>query len=200
MKKPEFQKNLNLVKYHVRNGQLVRSTQVGAVMIMDIMLWGGIVLAVMAFVLWMKKSGLPGIQGWQEASTVSANIKKMADIYSGAASFTGLNNAAVAGNDNIFPAKYRPGGNVIQNMFGGQVTVGTDTLNVTNDLITYQDTLIPSAACVTLANQLADDVDRITIAGQIVKAVGGAINPTTLNTNCNSAASVTMIVAKLKTS
>jgi hypothetical protein len=179
-------------------GRFRRGAQLGAVMIMDIMIWGSIVLGVMAFILWMKKSGYPAIQGWTEATTVSTNMKKMSDIYSGASTFTGLNNAAVAGNANIFAAKYLPGANVIQNQFGGTVTISTGTTNVTADTMVYTSTTIPSTSCVSMANQLADDVDRITVAGTVVKAIGAAINPGTLNTNCGSAQSVIMVIEKLK--
>lgn len=179
-------------------GRFRRGAQLGAVMIMDIMIWGGIVLATMAFILWMKKSGYPQIQGWTEATTVTSNMKKMSDIYSGSSTFTGLNNAAVAGNANIFAAKYLPGANVIQNQFGGLVTISTATTNVTADTMVYTSTNIPSASCISMNNQLSDDVDRITVNGTVVKAIGEVINPATLNTNCGALQNVTVIIEKLK--
>jgi hypothetical protein len=179
--------------------QYRRFAEVGAVSTMDLMLWAAGILAAMAFLLWVKNSGWPLMQGWMEASAVTSNMQKINGIYNGAANFTGLTTASVA-NNNIFAVKYLPGGGVILNRFGGNVTVAPLTTNSTNDTLRYQETLVNSAACPTMANQLADDVDIITIQGVVVKANGAAINPTTLNTQCNAATQVTIISDKIKQS
>lgn len=193
----KIQTNFVRVRQAMETREYRKLAQAGAVLTMDMLLWGGGVLAAMAFVLYMKNSGWPTIQGWMEASMVSSNMKKMNDIYSGAAGFTGLANANVA-NTTVFQAKYLPGGAVINNRFGGAVTVGVNTINTTSDTMTYSDAGVPSAACYTLANQLADDVDRVTVGGVVVKAVNAAIVPTTLNTQCNSGTTVTVLAEKIK--
>ncbi|GAB2881262.1 hypothetical protein GCM10027277_58000 [Pseudoduganella ginsengisoli] len=194
------------IKNHVRimreameKREYRKLAQTGAVLTMDMLLWGGGVLSAMAFVLYMKNSGWPTIQGWMEASAISSNMKKMNDIFSGAAGYTGLANANVA-NTTIFQSRYLPGSGVINNRFGGTVTVGFVTTNTTADTMTYSETGVPSAACYTLANQLADDVDRVSVGGVVVKAMNAALVPTTLNTQCNSAATVTVLAEKIKQS
>lgn len=199
MKIAKIKKDVRMVRQAVESGQYRKLAQAGAVLTMDMLLWGGAVLAAMAFVLYLKNSGWPAIQGWMEASTVSSSMKKINDIFSGAAGYTGLNNAAVA-NQTVFQPKYLPGGAVIQNRFGGLVTVGFATINATNDTLTYSSTLVPSGACSALANQLADDVDRVSVGGVVVKALNGAMNPTTLNTQCISATTVTVLAEKIKQS
>ena len=190
---------MRLVRQAMETREYRKLAQAGAVLTMDMLLWGGGVLAAMAFVMYLKNSGWPTIQGWMEASEISSNMKRMNDIFSGAAGYTGLANANVA-NTTVFQAKYLPGGAVINNRFGGAVTVGFTTINSTADTLTYSATGVPSAACFTLANQLAADVDRVSVGGVIVKQKDAAIIPTTLNTQCNSAPTVTVLVEKIKQS
>lgn len=195
----KIQNDVRLVRQAVETGQYRKLAQAGAVLTMDMLLWGGGVLAAMAFVLYLKNSGWPAIQGWMEASTVSANMKKINDIFSGASGYTGLDNTAVA-NRTVFQTKYLPGGAVIQNRFGGLVTVGFATVNTTNDTLTYSNTLVPSAACHTLANQIADDVDRVSVGGVIVKDLNAAMKPALLNTQCIGGNAVTILAEKVKQS
>lgn len=199
IKAKQIQTNLHQIRQAMEAGEYRKLAQVGAVLTMDMLLWGGGVLAAMAFVLYMKNSGWPTIQGWMEASTISSNMKKMNDIFSGAAGYTGLANANVA-NTTVFQAKFLPGGAVINNRFGGAVTVGFTTINTAADTMTYSEAGVPSAACYTMANQLADDVDRVSVGGVIVKNVNAAIAPGTLNTQCNSAAAVVILAEKIKQS
>jgi hypothetical protein len=195
----KLQNDVRLVREAMENRQYRKLAQTGAVLTMDMLLWGGGVLAAMAFVLYMKNSGWPAIQGWMEASAVSSNMKKINDIFSGASGYTGLNNAAVA-NQTVFQPKFLPGGAVIQNRFGGVVTVGFATINATNDTLTYSDTLVPAAACAAMVNQLADDVDRVSVGGVVVKPLNGGVIPATLNTQCISANTVTVLAEKIKQS
>lgn len=195
----KIQNDVRCIRHAMETREYRKLAQAGAVLTMDMLLWGGGALALMAFVLYLKNSGWPTIQGWMEASSVSSNIKKINDIFSGASGFTGLNNAAVA-NKTIFQPKYLPGGTVINNRFGGTVSISFLTYYTTADMMQYTDNAIPSAACPTLANQLADDVDRITIESVVVKAVGATIDPVKLNTQCNSATMVNMVIDKIKQS
>jgi hypothetical protein len=177
--------------------RLARKRQAGAVAVMDLMLWAGGMLIAMAFLFWLKATAWPMTQGWMESSTVSANIQKISSVYSGAANYSGLTTAGMA-TPSIFQAKYLPGGGTISNRFGGTVSLSVLTTNVNNDTISYTDTNIHSAACPTVANQAADDVDRITVAGTVVKQVGAVIDPNALKTQCDSAGNVSMIFDKVK--
>ncbi|WP_395398628.1 type 4 pilus major pilin (plasmid) [Pseudoduganella sp. UC29_106] len=192
-------KTVNQIKSHYYGKN--KKYQAGAVMITDIIIWGGVVLGAMAFIFFLNRVALPFIKGWQEASAISSHMKAAAAIYSGAPSFTGLNNATVTNpNSNIIDPKYLPGGNVINNQFGGTATFGVTQTNVTGDTMTYTDTLIPTSSCPHVANQLASDADRITVAGTMVKAAGGVIDANSLNDQCKSAAFVTLLVEKFKNS
>lgn len=190
---------MRLVRQAAETRQYRKLAQAGAVLTMDMLLWGGGVLAAMAFVMYLKNSGWPAIQGWMEASTVTSNMKKINDIFSGAAGYTGLNNAAVA-NSTVFQAKYLPGGAVIQNRFGGNVTVAFATINATNDTLTYQDAGVPNTVCAAMVNQLADDVDRVSVGGVIVKPLNSPVTPATLNTQCIAGNTVTILAEKIKQS
>ena len=195
----KLQNDVRRVRQAMETREYRKLAQAGAVLTMDMLMWGGAVLAAMAFVLYLKNSGWPTIQGWMESSAISSHMKKINDIFSGASGYTGLANANVA-NTTVFQAKYLPGGAVINNRFGGTVTVGFTTIGSTNDTLTYSTTLVPSAACFTLANQLADDVDRVSVAGVIVKNLNQPMAPATLNTQCNSATTVTVLAEKVKQS
>lgn len=152
--------------------------------IMDAVIWLFIFAAILAAILGIRNIAWPKAQGWLEASAISTSMQQINSVYTGAPSFSGLSNAAVASSI-FFNAKYLPGANVINNRFGGTVTIATAQVTSPNDSQTYTETNVPSAACVGMANQMEDDVDMITVAGTVVKNLGGAINPATLITNCN---------------
>ena len=182
---------INAPKYRGQNG---------AVMQMDLIIWGGDVLAAVAFILGLGKLAGPPVNGWREASAVSGHIKTIENNYGGSPGYTGLTNASVAvANGGVFGAKYLPGGNVINNIFHGQVTIAFTTIKTTADTLQYTDGGIPSGACKIMASTLAEDVDRLTIAGTIVKDVGAALDSTKVTTQCNSAAEVTFLIEKIKT-
>lgn len=153
--------------------------------------------AVVGMALWLKSVAWPWFQGWSEGSAVSTHMGKIESVYCGAANYTGLTTAAHA-NNTIFENRYLPGANVITNRFGGNVTLGMTTITNTNDTLQYTDTQVTSAACPSLVNTLVNDADRISVGGTIVKALNAAVVPATLNTQCNSAAAVTVLVERVK--
>jgi Tfp pilus assembly major pilin PilA len=167
--------------------------------IMDAVIWLFIFAAILAAILGIRNIAWPKAQGWLEASAISTTMQQINSVYTGAPSFSGLANASVA-SPIFFNAKYLPGGNgaVINNRFGGTVTIGTAQVTAANDSQTYTETDVPSAACVGMANQMVDDVDVITVNNVVVKPVGGVMLPAALVTNCNAATSVTLIFQALQ--
>lgn len=183
--------NINSPKYRGQNG---------AVMQMDLIMWAGVVLAAVGFILGLGKLAGPPINGWREASAVSGHMKTIENNYGGSPGYTGLTNASVAvANGGVFSAKYLPGANVINNIFHGEVTISFTTIKTTADTLQYTDASIPSGACKIMASTLADDVDRLSIAATVVKDVGGVLDSAKVTTQCNSAASVTFLIEKIKT-
>jgi hypothetical protein len=154
-------------------------------------------VAIVGFVYFMKSQVYGPLLGWMEASTVSTHISKIENVYSGAANYTGLTTASMA-TPSIVQSKYLPGSGVINNRFNGSVTLGIVTINTTNDALSYTDGNVRSDACTTLVNQLADDADRITVAGTVVKALNGTVNAATLKTQCDSANNVAITFERMK--
>lgn len=154
---------------------------------------------IVGFVFFMKGQVYGPLLGWMEATAVSTQISKIENVYSGAANYTGLTTASMA-TQSIFQNKYLPGGGVINNRFGGQITLGITTINTTNDAISFTDGGIRSDSCPTLVNQLAEEADRITVGGTVVKAINGIVNAGTLKTQCDSGATVPVIFERIKRS
>lgn len=156
-----------------------------------------VMVAIVGFVYFMKSQVYGPLLGWMEASTVSTHISKIEAVYSGAANYAGLTTASMA-TASIVQNKFLPGGGVINNRFNGSVTLGIATINTTSDALTYSDGNVRSDSCTTLVNQLADDADRISVAGTIVKPLNGNINPGTLKTQCDSANNVVVLFERMK--
>lgn len=154
-------------------------------------------VAIVGFVFWMKSVVWGPLQGWMEASSVSSQLSKVENVFSGAANYTGLTTAAMA-TPSIFNSKYLPGGGLVNNRFGGSVTLGITTINTASDTLTFTDAGVRTDSCPTLVNQLADEADRITVAGTVVKANGGTLNASTLKTQCDSGATVSVMFERIK--
>lgn len=177
-------------------GRINRFKQAG-VTLTEMLVSVVVMVAIVGFVYFMKSQVYGPLLGWMEASTVSTHISKIENVYSGAANYTGLTTASMA-TPSIVQAKYLPGAGVINNRFNGSVTLGIVTINTTNDALTYTDGNVRSDSCPTLVNQLADDADRITVAGTVVKPLNGNVNPGTLKTQCDSANNVAIIFERMK--
>lgn len=185
------------MKYPKNYRHYTRKNHQRGIGLIDAFIWLVIFGAIVGAILGIRNVAIPKAQGWLEGSTVSANIQQINSMFSGAPNFSGLSTAAVA-NTNFFDAKYLAGGGTITNRFGGTVTLSVGTINTANDTMIYTETNVNSRACVSLANQMADDADRITISGVIVKAIGGTISPITLSNECSTSPSVTMIFEKIQ--
>ena len=172
--------------------------QGGAGMVDLIMYIFGVV-AVVGFVFWMKSVAWGPLQGWMEATAISTQMSKIETVYSGAASYSGLTTANMA-TASIFPAKYLPGGNVVNNRFGAVVTLGIGTIVTTSDTLTYTAGGVRSDSCPTIVNQLVDDADRITVAGTVVKAHNGNLDAGSMKTRCDSGNTVSIMVERIKRS
>lgn len=158
-----------------------------------------VMVLIVGFVFFLKGQVYGPLLGWMEASAVSTAIGKIENVYSGSANYTGLTTASMA-TPSIFQAKYLPGGAVINNRFGGQVALGIATINTTSDTMTYTDGGVRSDSCPTLVNQLAEDADRISVAGTVVKAVNGNLQAGLLKTQCDSANTVAVMFERIKRS
>lgn len=158
-----------------------------------------VMVLIVGFVFFMKAQVYGPLLGWMEATSVSTQMGKIENVYSGSANYTGLSTASMA-TPSIFQNKYLPGGSVVNNRFGGQVTLGIVTINTTSDTLSFTDSGIRSDSCPTLVNQLAEDADRITVAGTVVKAVNGNLNAGVLKTQCDSANTVAVMFERIKRS
>jgi hypothetical protein len=172
--------------------------QAGAGMVDLIMYIFGVV-AVVGFVFWMKSVAWGPLLGWMEATAISTQMSKIESVYSGASSYAGLSNTTMA-NPSVFPGKYLPGAGAIRNRFGGAVTLGTGTVTSTDDTLLYTDGGVRRDACTTIVNQLVDDADRITVAGVVVKPINMNLNSALMQTNCDSANTVNILIERLKRS
>lgn len=165
----------------------------------EMIIWVMMVVAVVALAFVMKQMVYGPFLGWSEAITVSNAMSKIENVHSGAANYTGLTTAGMA-TTSVFPSKYLPGGGVINNRFGGQVTLGVATINTASDTLTYTNGGVRKDSCSTLVNQLVEDADRITVAGTVVKANNGTLNASTLQTQCESANVVAVMFERIKRS
>lgn len=175
-----------------------KGAQVGTGMV-EMIIWVMIVVAVVSLAFLMKQMVYGPFLGWSEAITVSNAMSKIENVHSGAANYTGLTTGGMA-TASIFPSKYLPGGGVVNNRFGGQVTLGIATINTASDTLTYTDGGVRKDSCSTLVNQLVDDADRITVAGTVVKPNNGVLNASTLQTQCESSNVVAVMFERIKRS
>lgn len=175
-----------------------RARQAGAGMVDLIMYIFGVV-AVVGFVFWMKSVAWGPLQGWMEATAISTQMSKIETVYSGAANYAGLTTANMA-TASIFPAKYLPGGGVVNNRFGGTVTVGLATIVTTSDTLQYTAGGVRSDSCPTIVNQLVDDADRISVAGTVIKPFNGVLDAGNMKTRCDSGNAVAILIERIKRS
>ena len=126
--------------------------------------------------------------------TIRAGIK---GLYGSKSAYTGLTNTVV-NQAKITPESMRDGTNVatIVHQFGGAVNVipvmdVTPTKTDGGFQIEYRD--VPSDICVKLASSAAVLFDRVLVNGQVVKALGGELDPAVIATNCNALPTPTMI-------
>lgn len=185
------------MKFTTKHRHIVLRSKQRGIGIVDAVIWLVIFGAIVGAILGIRNIAFPKAQGWLEASTISTSMQQINSLYTGAPSFAGLNTASVASNA-FFSEKYLPGGGTINNRFGGTVTVGVTTITTPNDTQTYTISNVPSNACISLANNLSEDADRITVAGTVVKAINGLIIPTTLTTQCNSSPAVPILLEKVQ--
>lgn len=175
-----------------------RTKQAGTSMV-EMIIYIMVVVAIVGFAFSMKTMVYGPFLGWMEAMTVSNAMGKIENVHSGAANYAGLTTAGMA-TGSIFQTKYLPGGGTINNRFGGQVTLGIATINTASDTLQFTDGGVRTESCPTLVNQLAEDADRITVAGTIVKPANGTVNATTLKTQCDSANVVAVMLERIKRS
>ncbi|HYD60573.1 MAG TPA: type 4 pilus major pilin [Noviherbaspirillum sp.] len=176
--------------------KVMRNKQKGASLV-EMMLYAVGALALLAFVMWMRAVGWPMLQGFMEAQSAVSSMNKIAAVYNGSATFNGMTTAGVANRQN-FADKYLPGGGVIRNRWGGNITVVPATTTIADDTMRFTEGGVPAGSCPTMVNSMVDDVDVITVAGTVVKAANAAVNANTLNTQCNSAATVAIQIDKVK--
>ena len=164
--------------------------------VVDAMIWVVIFGAILGAIIGIRNVAWPKAQGWLEGSAITSSMQQINTMFNGAPSFAGLTTASVA-TPTVFDQKYLAGGGTIGNRFGGTVTLGVGTINTPNDTMIYTETNVPSRACVSLANQMVDDADRITVGGTVVKALNGNIVPTTLSAECNASPIVSLVFEKV---
>lgn len=172
------------------------SRQAGVGMI-DLLMYMFLVVAAVAFTFWLKSAVWGPFLGWMEATAVSNQMGKIENVYSGAANYTGLTTASMA-VPTIYPTKYLPGAGAIINRFGGNVTLGIATVNTTSDTLQYTSGGVRADSCFTLVNQLAEDADRITVGGTVVKPLNTIIDAGKLQTQCNSGNTVNVMFERIK--
>ncbi len=125
--------------------------------------------------------------------TLRAGIK---GLYGSKSAYTGLTNTVV-NQAKITPESMRDGTNVasIIHQFGGTVTVVPNsdvTPGKTDGGFQIEYGTVPSDICVKLASSAAVQFDRVLVGGQVVKALGGELDPAVIATNCNANATSTM--------
>ena len=171
--------------------------QVGATLL-EQMIWLLGALAIVAFIILMKNMVIPMVNGWRAGSMISTVSNRVNSSFNGANSFAGLTTATVAVRS-IFDDKFLNAG-TITNIFGGQVVFSVTAINTPNDTMQIQDNQIPRRSCETYVNQVASDVDRVSVGGVVVKAVAAPINTATLIAQCNSADLLVIFSEKIKQS
>lgn len=169
--------------------------QVGATLL-EQMIWLLGALAIVAFIILMKNMVIPMVNGWRSGSMISTVSNRVNSSYNGANSFAGLTTATVAVRS-IFDDKFLNAG-TITNIFGGQVVFSVATINTPNDTMQIQDNNVPRRSCETYVNQVAADLDRVSVGGVLVKGVGAPIQTATLIAQCNSADLLVIFSEKIK--
>lgn len=182
----------------MKNFNLKSLKRQGGATLLEQMLWLLGTLAIVAFIIFMKNMVIPMVNGWRAGSTISSVANRVNSSYNGANSYAGLTTATVAVRS-IFDDKFLNAG-TITNLFGGQITFSVATINTPNDTQQITDNGIPRRSCETYVNQVASDLDRISVGGVIVKAVAAPINTSTLITQCNSADLLVIFSEKIKQS
>lgn len=184
------------ISFSRQTGRPQIQNQRGATLV-ELMMSVFAMVAIVGFVFWMKSVVWGPLQGWMEATAVSSQLSKMENTYSGAANYTGLTTASMA-TPSIFNAKYLPGGGAVNNRFGGPVILTVATISTASDTLQFADGGIRSDSCPTLVNQLVDEADRISVAGTVVKNLGGSLNSAAVKTLCETATTVTVMFERIK--
>lgn len=86
------------------------------------------------------------------------------------------------------------GSRVVKNLFQGSITAAVATVSTTGDAIAFTSTNYKPEECVAVGGKLEQFADKIVVGTTTVKAVGGAMNHSTLDTACNAASRATFVV------
>jgi len=183
----------------LRKNKVASLAKQKGISLMDQMLWLLGAILVVAFIIFMKNSGFPMLQGWRASSMSATAIQKLNSVYSGQNNFTGLTTASAAVRS-IYDDKYLNGA-VISNVFGGTTTYGVTTIGAAaNNTMQQTESNVPRRSCETYVQNIASEVDRISVGGTIVKDVGAVVVTATLLTQCNSADNLVILNEKIKQS
>lgn len=119
---------------------------------------------------------------------ISADIKKKFGLNNQYAGVT----TAVLVNSRTIPQEMRTGAGTANNTYGGAITAAVQTLTVANDGLRLTWPRVPTSECMDLVTGTQQVARRVRVAGTDVKPLDGALNQTTLSTQCESAAVVTV--------
>lgn len=126
----------------------------------------------------------------QTLSEVTSAIQK---YYFSKANFGGLSNTIAVSYKLVPDDMIVSAPATIGNRWAGSVTIAPATVSGANDSFSYTTTLVPSKECLDVVQALAPQYTATSVGGTVVKAAGGTLNETTLATQCNSAAAVTIV-------
>lgn len=183
-----------------RNRPVSLGKQRGAATLTDLLLTGGLIIGIIAFIFVLYNYAWPYFKAWRASTVQLANMSSVNSAYNGASSFASLTTAGVA-QQNIIDLKFLPGGGVISNYYGGSETYAPATLNgVSNNTQSVTDTGVPRKACLYHVNMLADAVDTITVGGTSVKAFGAALDTNAAIAQCNTGDYLTIVTGRIKQS
>jgi Tfp pilus assembly protein PilE len=127
-----------------------------------------------------------------EISTIIAESQK---VY-GTTNNYGAVTTAVAVQSGVIPARLRVAGtNTAQNKYNGAITMAPATITTANDSLVLTYSGVSRSDCMDVAMQSDRLARRIVIGTSTPKAADAAINPATLATACDAAATANLAIA-----
>lgn len=161
----------------------------------------GIVMALAGILLFYAVSKMGTTS---DASKAQSTVQDLSEIVSGTkrtystqSSYAGAT-VTVLYNSGVFPKNWQSGG-IATGPWGGAIAVASGgAVGATGGFITADDNLklsvpnVPQGICAQLVQTMAGGIERITVAGTVVKQYQSTVDLSALGTQCMSSGSVTV--------
>lgn len=122
-------------------------------------------------------------------------MSRLTKLYSNRPDFAGLDTITVIAN-NIYPPERITSSTVLNNRFGGTITVTAGSGVIANDSAVLTYTGVGASECKSMIPQLELSMSQIKVGTTTVKAFGGPVNFSSLGTACVDGVSITYLFKK----